>query len=117
MDYAEAAEVRHHTSWEVFLAAPERQEGRLVLLTTKASRVYTEERYASGDTLLLGSESAGAPAFVHDAAGARVRVPMSPALRSLNVAIAGAMVIGEALRQTGGFPALPDAPGSFGKTP
>lgn len=115
MDYIEAADIRHHRSWARFAEAPERRSGRLILLTTKASRPYCRERYADGDTLLLGSEGAGAPEFVHKAAEARVRIPLVPALRSLNVAVAAAMVIGEALRQTGGFPAEPDPPASLGE--
>ena len=68
---------------------------------------YTAFRFHGDDTLLVGRESAGAPQSVHDAADARVRVPMAPGLRSLNVAIAAAMVLGQALCQTGGFPEDP----------
>ncbi|MFP3943864.1 MAG: tRNA (cytidine(34)-2'-O)-methyltransferase [Alphaproteobacteria bacterium] len=115
LDYADAADIRHHRSWSAFLEAPERRAGRLVLLTTQARRHYTEERYGPGDTLLLGSESAGAPPFVHDAADSRVRIPLRPGLRSLNVAVAASMVLGEALRQTGGFPA--EAAATTGERP
>jgi tRNA (cytidine/uridine-2'-O-)-methyltransferase len=71
----------------------------MILLTTRAPLAYTELAYAPGDILLVGRESAGVPNEVHEAADARVRVPMQPDLRSLNVAIAAAMVLGEALRQ------------------
>ena len=102
MDYLEFAAVTRHPSWEVFRTA--RAPGRLVLLTTKAERAYTDFAFAADDTLLLGRESAGVPDAVHAAADARLRIPLRPGLRSINVAQAGAMVLGEALRQTHGFP-------------
>jgi len=74
-----------------------------VLLTTRASVPYHRFAYRPGDVLLLGRESAGAPQHVHDAADARVIIPMLPKRRSLNVALAGAMVLGEAMRQTAAF--------------
>ena len=78
--------------------------GRLVLLTSKGAHPYTDFAFAADDTIVLGRESAGVPAEVHDAANARLRIPLLPGLRSLNVAQAGAMALGEALRQTNGFP-------------
>jgi tRNA (cytidine/uridine-2'-O-)-methyltransferase len=101
LDYVERAEIVRHSSFQAFRASV---TGRLVLLTTKAALPYTALAFAPSDTLILGRESAGAPDFVHEAAGKRVRVPMREGLRSLNVAQAGAMVLGEALRQTKGFP-------------
>jgi tRNA (cytidine/uridine-2'-O-)-methyltransferase len=101
LDYVERAEVVRHPSWEAFCSA---RTGRLVLLTTKASLAYTALPFMPSDTLLLGRESAGVPDFVHEAADERVRIPLKPGLRSLNVAQAGAMVLGEALRQIEGFP-------------
>lgn len=99
LDYADHADITHYASWAAYqVARSDRQ--RLILLTTGARLVYTDLRYAPGDTLLMGSESAGVPRDVHDAADARVRIPMAPGLRSLNVAVACAMVLGEALRQT-----------------
>jgi tRNA (cytidine/uridine-2'-O-)-methyltransferase len=77
------------------------------LLTTRAAQPYTSFAFASDDTLLVGRESAGVPDAVHDAAAARLLIPMRPGLRSLNVAQAAAMVLGEALRQTGQFPGSP----------
>jgi tRNA (cytidine/uridine-2'-O-)-methyltransferase len=100
LDYIERAEIVRHTSWPAFLQTV---SGRLVLLTTKASCPYTDFAFASGDTLLFGRESAGVPNIVHQAANARIRIPLRPGLRSLNVAQAAAMALGEALRQTGGF--------------
>jgi tRNA (cytidine/uridine-2'-O-)-methyltransferase len=99
MDYLALAAVTRHVSWEGF-----RPSGRLVLLTTKATVAYTEFAFAPGDTLLFGRESAGVPDEVHDAADARLTIPMREGLRSINVAQAAAMVLGEALRQTHGFP-------------
>lgn len=104
MDYLEFAEVRRHVSWPAFLAQLGTGGGRLVVLTAKASLPYTEFRFAADDTLLLGRESAGVPIEVHERADARLRIPLKGGLRSLNVALAGAMVLGEALRQTKGFP-------------
>jgi tRNA (cytidine/uridine-2'-O-)-methyltransferase len=71
----------------------------MILLTTRASAAYTDVSFAAGDILLVGRESVGVPEAVHAAADVSVRVPMHPGLRSLNVAIAAAMVAGEALRQ------------------
>jgi tRNA (cytidine/uridine-2'-O-)-methyltransferase len=101
LDYFAHAETVRHESWTAFLA---QFRGRLVLLTTKASTPYTEAAYRPDDTLLLGRESAGVPEEVHARADARVRIPLRAGLRSINVAQAGAMVLGEALRQTEGFP-------------
>lgn len=101
MDYLEMAEVTRHASWEAFKGA---LNGRLVLLTSKGSDPYTGFSFKPEDTLLLGRESAGVPDDVHASADARLRIALKPGLRSLNVAIAGAMVLGEALRQTKGFP-------------
>ncbi len=108
MDYLDLAAVTRHDSWPAFLQS--RQEsrldvgGRLVLLTTKASVIYTAFRFQAGDSLLVGRESAGAPDAVHQACDAALRVPMAAPARSLNVAAAAAMVLGEALRQVEGFP-------------
>jgi tRNA (cytidine/uridine-2'-O-)-methyltransferase len=104
MDYLEFAEVVRHASWSAFLAVQQASAGRLVLLTTKATRPYTDFEFAADDTILLGRESLGVPAPVHGAAGASLRIPLRPGLRSINVAQAGAMALGEALRRTNGFP-------------
>lgn len=101
MDYLDLAPLTRHASWDAFLAA---RAGRLVLLTTRAETSFTGFAYAASDILLLGRESAGVPNAVHECADARIRVPMVPEARSLNVALAAAMVLSEALRQTDGFP-------------
>jgi tRNA (cytidine/uridine-2'-O-)-methyltransferase len=102
MDYLAEADYRRHESWAAFEA---QRSGRLVLLSSRASNPYTEFVFAADDVLLLGRESAGVPDAVRDAADARLRIPLKPGLRSLNVALAASMVLGEALRQTKGFPA------------
>ena len=98
LDYGVLADVTRHDSWRQYHALP---RGRLVLLTTKATLGYSEFDFMADDTLLLGQEHSGAPAEVHEAADARVLVRMRTGARSLNVAVAAAMVLGEALRQTG----------------
>ncbi|HEY5047337.1 MAG TPA: TrmH family RNA methyltransferase [Rhizomicrobium sp.] len=103
MDYLEKAEIVRHASWPAFIASRDGR-GRLVLLTVNGDVAYTRFAFATEDTILLGRESAGVPPDVHAAAAARLRIPLRAGLRSLNVAQAGAMVLGEALRQTNGFP-------------
>jgi tRNA (cytidine/uridine-2'-O-)-methyltransferase len=99
MDYLDHVRLVRHASWRAFLAWKAESRARLILLTTRAPLAYTDLGYAAGDILLVGRESAGVPDEVHAAADARVRVPMQPGLRALNVAVAAAMVAGEALRQ------------------
>ena len=101
MDYLDALDLTRHASWEAFVAAT---TGRLVLLTTKGAENYTDFAFAPDDVLLFGRESAGVPDSVHDACPARVKVPLAPGMRSLNVAQTAAMVLGESLRQTNAFP-------------
>lgn len=103
MDYLEHLDMTKHASWNVF--RKNTQGKRIILLTTKTEDSYIDFRFQPDDILLAGRESAGVPDDVHAACEARVTVPMAKGLRSLNVAIASAMVLGEALRQTGGFPA------------
>lgn len=101
MDYAAQAEVVRHVDWDAFLGAV---PGRIVLLTTSGAERLDQAVFRADDTLLLGSESAGVPQVVHDRADVRVTIPMRPGFRSLNVAVAGALALGEALRQTEGWP-------------
>lgn len=107
MDYLDRADVRRHVSWRAFFAEHGSGGSRLVLLTTRGDERYTDYAYRSNDCLLVGRESAGVPANVHAAADARLRIPLAAGERSLNVAVAAAMVVGEALRQTLGFPEPP----------
>lgn len=119
LDYWDQANIIRHTDWAAFCASRQtglstgtqpKQTSRLILLTTKASQRYTDFTFEPQDTLLLGRESAGVPPEVHAAADARLTIPMQPGLRSINVAIAAAMVLGEALRQTAwATGAAPDA--------
>lgn len=101
MDYLDLVPLTRHRSWEAFLEA---RSGRLVLLSTRAETSFADFAFAASDILLLGRETAGVPEAVHEIADARIRVPMAPGARSLNVALAAAMVLSEALRQTDGFP-------------
>ena len=102
LDYIDHAEIVRHSSWQAYRGA--RVGGRLVLLTTAAKTRYCDFDFRPDDTLMVGRESVGVPEMVHEAADARLRVPLRPGLRSLNVAIAAAMALGEALRQINGFP-------------
>ncbi|MFA7430833.1 MAG: TrmH family RNA methyltransferase [Rhodospirillaceae bacterium] len=104
MDYRELAVVTRHASWERFLA-DRPHKGRIVLLSTQAAQSHTAFSYESDDTLLMGRESAGVPQDVFAAADARIIIPMAAGARSLNVAMAAAIVAAEALRQMDGFPA------------
>ncbi|MEM9628425.1 MAG: TrmH family RNA methyltransferase [Pseudomonadota bacterium] len=104
MDYIDGADIRRSPSWQAFERHRCERGQRLVLLTTRADQPYQEARYQADDILLGGRESAGVPGEVHDAADIRVCLPMAPGFRSLNLVTALTMVLGEALRQTDGFP-------------
>jgi tRNA (cytidine/uridine-2'-O-)-methyltransferase len=104
MDYLDRVSITRHGSFSDFEDWRRREGLRLVLLTTAAERSYLNHAFAADQVLLFGRESAGVPEAVHKAADARLRIPISEGLRSLNIAMAAAMVAGEALRQTGGFP-------------
>lgn len=103
LDYLPRAQVSRHESWEAFYAARP-LDVRLVLLTTHGTTPYHRFAFEPADIILVGRETAGVPETVHRAATARLVVPMQPDRRSLNVAIAAAMVLGEALRQTSLLP-------------
>lgn len=102
LDYLDHVDLTRHQSWDAFEAArlASATPARLVLLTSHAVMPYTEFKFAAGDVILLGRESAGVPGAVHEQADARLKIPMHGNLRSLNIAVAAAMVVGEALRQT-----------------
>lgn len=106
MDYYDLARVVRHASWSAFRR--DGPAGRLVLLTTRAAESFPGVAFAADDILLFGRESAGVPAEVHETADLRLRIPLQAGARSLNVALAAAMVVSEALRQTRGFDALSD---------
>lgn len=102
LDYVARLAIHRHASWSAYLAARD-PCSRLILLTTGGVVPLYRFDFAAGDTLVLGRESAGVPDLVHRAASARVAIPLAPGARSLNVALAGAIALAEALRQTGGF--------------
>ncbi len=103
MDYADKANVQRHSSWERFYEFARAENKRIVLLSTKASQSYYDYAYTHHDILLMGRESAGVPEPVAACADARLRIPMAENARSLNIAQAASMVLGEALRQTERF--------------
>ena len=104
LDYLDHVRLMNHVTFGDFDAWRRSEGRRLVLLTTRAETIYTGFGFAPNDVLLCGRESSGVPEPVHAAADFRVRVPLRQHLRSLNVAVCLAMVVGESLRQTGGFP-------------
>jgi tRNA (cytidine/uridine-2'-O-)-methyltransferase len=104
LDYLDHVAVSRHASFAAFEAWRRRARLRLVLLSTRAETAYWDFSFAPSDVLMVGRESAGVPDAVHAAADARLKVPMRAGLRSLNVAVAAAMVLGEALRQTRSVP-------------
>jgi tRNA (cytidine/uridine-2'-O-)-methyltransferase len=104
MDYLDRVTIRRHVSWAAFDAWRRAEGARLLLFTTAAATSYLDHAYRPDDILLFGRESAGVPDSVHQAADARLLIPMRAGLRSINVAMAAAMALGEAMRQTGGLP-------------
>lgn len=106
LDYLPHARWTAHESFASFERWRHSEGARLVLLTTRGETSYLAFRFEPGDILLLGRESAGVPEDVHNTADARIRVPMREELRSMNIAVAAALVLGEAMRQTGAFSSL-----------
>lgn len=101
MDYLEMAALTRHVDFDRFEHWRQGEGRRLILMSTKAALPYTDFRFEAGDIVMLGRESAGVPDHVHDLADQRLIIPMPGGGRSLNVALAAAMVAGEALRQIG----------------
>jgi len=97
MDYADIANITRHDSWETYLE--NKPAGRIVLMTTDGATPLWDFVFRTGDTLLMGRESAGAPAEVHDVADAAVLIPMPGGGRSLNVAMSAGIALAEAMRQ------------------
>ena len=100
MDYLDQVAIVRHGSWDDFVDWRRREGGRLILFTTRGSVSYLDYAYRRDDVLLFGRETAGVPEHVHAAADARLVIPIRQGLRSLNVAVACAMALGEAMRQT-----------------
>jgi tRNA (cytidine/uridine-2'-O-)-methyltransferase len=105
LDYLDKVVITRHASFTAFNAWRRDELLKMVLLTTATTDSYLDHRFTDDQILLFGRESAGVPDSVHDAADARLTIPMRTDLRSLNIAVAAAMVMGEALRQTRGFAA------------
>jgi tRNA (cytidine/uridine-2'-O-)-methyltransferase len=103
LDYAANCSIVRHASWHAFLGDRD-PWSRLLLMTTSGNVALHRFAFEANDTILLGRESAGVPPAVHAAASARIVIPLRPPARSLNVALAGAVALAEALRQTGLFP-------------
>lgn len=105
LDYGPLSHMTRHADWETFQTA--RGPGRLCLFTTKGATALTDFAFRPDDTLLFGSESSGAPDYVHDAADARVFIPILPEARSLNLSVSAGIGLFESLRQTGGATSAP----------
>ncbi len=101
MDYLEYASVERHIDWQHFIHAMKHFNRRLLLLSTKAEKCYTQICYQENDVLLFGRESAGVPNYVHEAVDDTLKIPMQSHARSLNLAMSVAITTGEALRQIG----------------
>lgn len=104
MDYARSAKIDRRANFEEFMAAMRQEGRRIVLLTSKGRLRLPDAKFRPGDVLLMGSESAGVPGDVHEQADLSIRIPMQPEFRSLNIAVAAGIALGEALRQTGLYP-------------
>ncbi len=103
LDYLDSVDLTRHVDWSAFDAARRAGGQRLVLATTKGAVAHVAFAFQPRDTLLLGRETSGVPDVVHQAADGRVRIPMRDGMRSLNIAVSAAIVLSEALRQTGAF--------------
>lgn len=104
MDYGAAAEVTRHANFAAFDEERRAAGRRLVLMSSHGAERLPDARFTADDVLLMGSEGAGVPADVHALADMRLRIPMAPGFRSLNIAVSTGIAVAEALRQTGGFP-------------
>ena len=98
MDYIDHVEIVRHVDWDSFAALA---QGRLILLSSKAQTRLTDFAFQDSDVLLMGQESAGVPDGVRDQCAVRIRIPLNPAVRSLNISVATGIALAEALRQTG----------------
>lgn len=110
MDYLERAAVVRHVSLAAFVAAHHAAGRRLILAETDGKTAFTRFIFMPDDVIILGRESAGSSSELYQAADASIFIPMKPGLRSINVALAGALVLGEAMRQVGGFDGLAGLP-------
>ena len=99
MDYFDYVKYKRHLDWETFYKWSKKKNFRLILLTTKTKKKYTEYQFQNNDILLFGRESAGVPPNVHKIADEQLTIPMKKNLRSINVSSSVALVVGEACRQ------------------
>ena len=99
MDYIKYINYQRHLDWDTFLAWTKKNNYRIILLTTKSTKKYTEYSYKKNDILLFGRESAGVPKFVHEKVDEKLTIPMINGVRSINVSSSVAMIVGEACRQ------------------
>ncbi len=104
MDYLDVAQMTRHADWHAFHDWTTRNKKRLVLMTTKGATPLSQAAFTTRDVILMGSESNGAPDYVHTASAARIFIPMHKAARSLNIAVAAGIALAEGLRQTDDFP-------------
>ncbi len=104
MDYAAQAKIARHADWTAFLESA--GKSRIVLMSSKASTALPSFVFQLDDIILMGSESAGAPAAVHERAHARVYIPMASGFRSLNISVSAGIALAEGLRQTNQFPGV-----------
>jgi tRNA (cytidine/uridine-2'-O-)-methyltransferase len=100
MDYGGAVEIKRHVDWDAFWQFCDAAQARIILLTSKSEKSVYAMEFTASDVLLMGSESAGVPDSVRSAVDAAVTIPMAEGFRSLNVAVATGMALGEAVRQT-----------------
>jgi tRNA (cytidine/uridine-2'-O-)-methyltransferase len=108
MDYIAQADINEHADWHAFENFADANSRRIILLSSKASVALPSVSFEPNDIILMGSESNGAPDYVHDRAAMRVHIPMQSGFRSLNVAVATGIALSEALRQTGQYPSGDD---------
>ena len=99
MDYIEHIKYKRHLDWNEFYEWSKKNNFRLILLTTKSKKKYTEYQFQDNDILLFGRESAGVPKDVHDIVNEQLTIPMKKNMRSINVSSSVALVTGEACRQ------------------
>ncbi|AUW57993.1 rRNA methyltransferase [Sphingobium sp. SCG-1] len=104
MDYGQAADVTKHASFAEFATACRQEGRRIMLMSSHAATRLPQVTFQADDVLLMGSESAGVPDDVRDSVDARIRIPMAPGFRSLNIAVSTGIALSEALRQTGQYP-------------
>ena len=105
MDYFDHVRYTRHADWDAFCATVDSREARIILLSSKAEEPHYGFAYRDNDILLFGSEGSGVPLTVQEQCDGRITIPMTPGMRSLNLAVSAGMALGEALRQTGQFPA------------